>query len=80
MPEIRTEFLFTIALEAEVFNLGDTLYGSRRIARFGSGSFEGPALKGTVLPERRRLDAHAPRDVLKIDVRLTLETDDKQQI
>jgi hypothetical protein len=50
MPEIKTEFLFTIALEVQVSNLGDTPYGARRIARFGTGSFEGPKLKGTVLP------------------------------
>jgi hypothetical protein len=27
MPEIRTEFLFTIDLEVQVFNLGDTPHG-----------------------------------------------------
>ena len=50
MSEIKTEFLFTIALEVEVLNLGDTPYGSRRVGRFGAGSFEGPKLRGTVLP------------------------------
>jgi hypothetical protein len=50
MSEIKTEFLFRIALEVEVLNLGDTPYGSRRVGRFGTGSFEGPKLKGTVLP------------------------------
>lgn len=50
MAEIKTEFLFTIALEVEVFNLGGTPYGSRRVALFGTGSFEGPKLRGTVLP------------------------------
>ena len=50
MPEIKTEFLFTIALEVEVSDLGDTPYGHRRVARFGTGSFEGPKLKGIVLP------------------------------
>jgi hypothetical protein len=50
MPEIRNEFLFTIAREVEVSVLGDTPYGSRRIGRFGAGRFEGPKLKGTVLP------------------------------
>jgi len=28
MRQIKTEFLFTIALEVEVSNLGDTPYGS----------------------------------------------------
>jgi hypothetical protein len=50
MPEIKTEFLFTMALEFEVSILGNTPYGVRRIARLNTGSFEGPKLKGTVLP------------------------------
>lgn len=51
MTEIKAAFLFTMALEVEVSNLGDTPYGSRRVGRFGVGSFEGPKLKGT--PEGR---------------------------
>jgi hypothetical protein len=31
MPEINTEFLFTIALEIQVFSLGDTPYGRRSL-------------------------------------------------
>jgi hypothetical protein len=50
MLEIKTEFLFTLALEVEVLDLGNTPYGSRRVGRFGGGSFEGPKLKGSVLP------------------------------
>ena len=80
MPEIKTEFLFKMALEVQVSNLGDTPYGSRRIARFGTGSFEGPKLKGTVLPGGAGWMLMRHDDVLEIDVRLTLETDDKQQI
>jgi hypothetical protein len=47
MSGIKTEFLFTIALEVEVLNLGDTPYGSRRVGRFGTGSFEGPKLNAS---------------------------------
>src|SRR5262249_44230924 len=80
MPEIKTEFLFTIALEVQVFILGDTPYGGRRIARFGSGSFEGPKLKGTVFPGGAGWTLVRRDGVLELNVRLTLETDDKQQI
>ena len=80
MTEIKTEFLFTIALEVQVFNLGDTPYGGRRIAQFGTGSFEGPKLRGTVLPGAGGWMLMRRDDVLEIDVRLTLETDDKQHI
>jgi Protein of unknown function (DUF3237) len=47
MPEIKTEFL---DLDFEISILGDTPYGIRRIARLNTGSFEGPKLKGVVLP------------------------------
>jgi Protein of unknown function (DUF3237) len=80
MSEIKTEFLFTIALEVQVFNLGDTPYGSRRIFRFDSGSFEGPKLKGTVSPGGGGWSLMRSDDVLEIEVRLTLETDDEEQI
>ena len=81
MLEIKTEFLFTIALEVHVFDLGDTPYGGRRIARFGTGSFEGPKLKGTVLPGGSGWSLMRRDHVLEIgDHRLTLETDDEQHI
>jgi hypothetical protein len=80
MSEIRTEFLFTIALEVEVLNLGDTPYGSRRVGRFGAGSFEGPKLRGTVLSGGACWMLLRRDDALEIEVRITLETDDKQQI
>jgi hypothetical protein len=77
MPEIKTEFLFTIALEVEVLNLGDTPYGSRRVGRFGTGSFEGPKLRGTVLPGGACSMLLRRDDALEIEVRITLETDDQ---
>jgi hypothetical protein len=49
MSEIKTEFLFMIALEVEVLSLGNTPYGGRRIFSFNTGSFEGPKLRGRIL-------------------------------
>ena len=80
MPGIKTELLFTIVLEVEVSNLGDTPYGSRRIFRFDTGSFEGPKLKGMVLPGGGGWSLMRRDDVLEFETRLTLETDDKAQI
>jgi hypothetical protein len=80
MPEIKTEFLFTIALEVQGFTLGDTPFGSRRIFRFDSGNFEGPKLKGTVLPGGGGTALTRHDDVLEIEARLTLETDDNEKI
>jgi len=81
MPEIRTEFLFTISLEVQVFDLGDTPHGVRRIAQFSAGSFQGPKLKGTVLPGGGGWSLMRRDGVLEIGIhRLILETDDKQHI
>jgi hypothetical protein len=80
MPEIKTEFLFTIVLEVEVSSLGDTPYGHRRVGRFGGGNFEGPKLKGAVLPGGTCWMLVRRDDVLEIEARIILETDDKQQI
>src|SRR5580692_7450591 len=74
MSEINTEFLLRIALEVEILNLGDTPYGSRRVGRFGTGSFDGPKLKGTVLPGGACWMLMRRDDVLEIEVRITLET------
>src|SRR6516165_11025563 len=73
MPEINTEFLFTIALEIQVSSLGDTPYGGRRIFHFDGGSFEGPKLKGVA--RRRRLVADPPRGSAGGRRALLIETD-----
>jgi Protein of unknown function (DUF3237) len=80
MPEINTEFLFTIALEIQVSSLGDTPYRRRRIFHFDAGSLEGPKLNGRVLPGGGGSSLIRRDDVMEVDVRLILETDDKHQI
>jgi Protein of unknown function (DUF3237) len=80
MPEIKTEFLFTIDLDFEITVLGETPYGIRRVARLITGSFEGPEFKGTVLPGGGAWTLVRRDDVLDIEVRLILETNDKHQI
>jgi hypothetical protein len=80
MSEIKTEFLFTITLEFDIHILGDTPYGFRRVGRLTTGSFEGPKLKGTVLPGGGSWVILRRDDVLEIEVRIILETDDKQHI
>jgi hypothetical protein len=80
MPEIKTEFLFTLALEVQGFTIGDTPHGSLRMFRFDSGNFEGPKLKGTVLPGGGGTALTRRDDVLEIEARLTLKTDENEQI
>ena len=50
MHGISTELLYEIAMDAEVDDLGPTPLGRRRIVRVTGGTFEGPRLRGTVLP------------------------------
>jgi hypothetical protein len=80
VPEIKTEFLFTMALEFEISVLGETPYGVRRIARLNTGTFQGPRLTGVVRPGGGGWMLMRRDDVLEIEVRLVLETNDKQQI
>jgi hypothetical protein len=81
VPEIKTEFLFKITLEVpSIVNLGETPYGGRRIAQIAAGVFEGPKLKGRTLPGGGDWLLLRRDGVLQLDVRLILETDDKQLI
>ena len=80
MPGITTEFLFSITLEVPVLALGETPYGGRRIARFDGGGFEGPKLRGVVLPGGGGWMILRSDGVLDIEVRIVLETDNKQMI
>lgn len=81
--QLDVEFLFTLTAE-----LGDTTNavirngpeGTRFIAPVTGGSFEGPRVKGTIVPPggdwvRSRADGSA-----KLDVRLQLVTDDGHAI
>jgi hypothetical protein len=80
MPEINTRFLFTLALEIQVSSLGDTPYGRRRMFHFDGGSFDGPKLKGKVLPGGGGWSLIRRDDVMEVDARLILETNDNHQI
>src|SRR5438105_5156632 len=56
--------------------LGVVPHGTRVIAPIASGSFEGPRLRGTVLPGGGDWTLLRGDGVLELDLRLTLETDD----
>jgi hypothetical protein len=82
LPEPRFELIFGLSLEVhKPDRIGPTHAGSRRVIRVSSGSFEGPKLKGRVLPGGSdwivvRHESH----VLNQDVRLVLQTDDDHNI
>jgi Protein of unknown function (DUF3237) len=77
MPEIKTEFLFSITLDVPpILDVGVTPYGARRIAQVAGGRFEGPKLNGRVLPAGSDWLLLRADGVLQLDVRLPLQTDD----
>src|SRR5262245_56964928 len=56
--------------------LGPVPHGIRLIAPIAGGVFEGPRLRGKVLPGGGDWILLRPDGVLELDVRITLETDD----
>jgi hypothetical protein len=75
---MNSRLLMTLQVEVPApLNVGDVPLGTRRIAPILGGHFEGPRLRGTVLPSASadwlllRGDA-----VLELDLRVTLRTDD----
>ena len=56
--------------------LGPVPHGTRVIAPIPSGTFEGPRLRGTVLPGGGDWTLLRSDGVLELDLRITLQTDD----
>ena len=81
LPEPRFELLFGMSLEVEEPDrIGQTHAGNRRVVGVGGGVFEGPRLKGRVLPGGSDWIV-APHDgVLIQDVRIVLRTEDGHNI
>jgi hypothetical protein len=59
-----------------VQKIGAVPHGTRNIALVASGHFEGPRLRGKVLPGSGDWTLLRGDGVLELDLRLTLETDD----
>ena len=76
MHGVHTELLYEIAMDAEIDDLGRTPLGHRRIVRVTGGTFEGPRLRGTVLPGGGDWLVERADGVRQLDVRITLRTDD----
>ena len=78
MTSLRTQFLFTLEISLHpIHDLGATPAGRRRIVPVSGGRFEGPRLRGEVLPDiggdwlLQRSDG-----AFESDVRLALRTED----
>jgi len=73
----QLEFLFEVALEiAPPHAIGENPHGNRAIIPVTGGSFEGPRLKGKVLPGGADCLLIRPDGVGELDVRETWQTED----
>jgi len=76
MPSPELELAFEVAVEvATPLDLGATAMGQRRIIQITGGSFEGPGLKGRVLPGGADWQIVRADGTAELDARYTLQTD-----
>ena len=83
MSDLRSEFLCTIAAHVDwrnVIDLGTTPHGIRQIVYIKGGTFEGPKIKGVVLPGGGDWFVRRADKVVEVDVRCVLRTDDSHLI
>ncbi|MGC4952062.1 DUF3237 domain-containing protein [Actinomadura citrea] len=74
---IRTAFLFDIVVDLDPpLDFGRGPVGRRVLFGSAGGTFEGPALRGEVLPGGGDWALFRPDGTMLLDVRLTLRTDD----
>lgn len=79
MPELRSEFLMKLAIEVdpEPQARAAVPYGTRRITVITGGHFEGPRLRGRVVPGACAAWVLVRSDeVVHLEARVTLQTDD----
>jgi len=77
MPKLKTEYLFTITVTVDTLHdVGAMPAGTRHIDMLGGGHFEGPRLKGEVLPGGMDQKLFRSDGAMNPNVRLVLKTDD----
>ena len=77
MTELRTELLFTAFIEvAATIDLGPSPLGERRMVPITGGNFEGPRIKGRILPDGIDWQLVRADKVTEIEAHYSLETDD----
>ncbi len=74
---MNSRLLMTLQVAvAGVMKIGAVPLGTRGVAVIGGGHFDGPRLRGTVLPDVGDWTLLRSDGVLELDLRLTLQTDD----
>ena len=74
------ELLYEVSMDVEAHDVGPTPGGHRRIVVVKGGRFEGPRLRGDVLPGGGDWILERSDGSRQLDVRITLRTDDGQLI
>ena len=81
MPELRSDFLFTITVTVtQLHDFGETPLGLRHVDMLGGGSFDWPKLRGDVLPGGMDQKINRADGAMTPNVRLVLRTDDEALI
>jgi hypothetical protein len=74
---MNTCLLMTMHVQVgTLLNIGAVPHGTRRTAPLGGGTFEGPRLRGSILPGSTDWQLLRSDGVLEMDLRFTLRTDD----
>ena len=75
---MNTQLLMVMQVKVStVLNIGAVPHGARRTAPLAGGTFEGPRLRGTILPDSSAdWQLFRSDGVLEMDLRATLRTDD----
>lgn len=77
LPEPKLEFIFEAKVTLDpVQELGITTYGKRRIIPITGGTFEGPNMKGTIVPGGADWQTVRTDGSADLEARYTLKTDD----
>jgi hypothetical protein len=83
MSDLKTEFLCTVNANfdwRQVIDVGATPHGIRQIIYIKGGKFEGPKLKGDVLPGGGDWFVRRADQMVELDVRCVLRTNDSHLI
>ena len=81
MPELQSEYLFTITVTVNALHdVGSVPLGVRHLDMLGKGRFDGPRLKGEVPPGGIDQKIFRTDGAMNPNVRLVLKTDDNALI
>ena len=77
LPEPKLEFIFEAKVTLDpIQELGITTYGKRRIIPITGGTFEGPLMKGVIVPGGADWQTVRTDGSADLEARYTLKTDD----